>query len=345
MARVFTTAAPEQARAMLAVLEQRHPGRREALRTETLAELGAWPEIQIRMVPESGGGGRCSVAGSYDDETVPPTVHVGQARSLRRQGFTALHELGHHLQQTDPDLGDRLFDWSDSEALEEAACDAFAARILLPESQLPDHLRERGPTAADVVALFESSRASREACCVRASEFIISSGTVVLLDTDGTVVFAARHGMIPPARGSDQAATPLVRAALKSRGSAQVDRTHILFRDGHRGEDLYGQADWMDQDYLVAVLGVDQVAWRRFTAPRPGTGTNRFRSGWICETCHEGFTVSGDCEQCRQPQCPQGHCGCTAARAAADPMCTRCYLKKSTVQFPPGSTICRDCLE
>ncbi|MFD8035435.1 ImmA/IrrE family metallo-endopeptidase [Streptomyces sp. NPDC059717] len=345
MTQVFPTAAPEQARAMLTVLDQRHPGRREALRGNALAELGTWAEIQIRLVPETGGGDRCSVAGSYNDETVPPTVYVGQARSLRRRGFTALHELGHHLQQTDADLGGRLFAWSDSEALEEEACDAFAARVLIPESHLPDSLQHVGPTAADVAALFHNSQASREACCVRASEFFVSSGVVVLLDAQGRVVFAARHGMIPPARGSDQAATPLIRAALKSRGSAQTDRTYILFRDGHRSEDLYGQAEWLDKDYLVAVLGIDQVAWRRFTAPRPASGTSRFLSRWTCETCDEDFAVSETCEQCREPRCPQGHCGCTTARAAADPVCTRCYLKKSTAQFPQGSTVCRDCLD
>ncbi|WP_051944369.1 ImmA/IrrE family metallo-endopeptidase [Streptacidiphilus rugosus] len=345
MKRVFSKAAPEQAVAMLTVLEQRHPGRLAALRTDVLTEIGDWPEVQVRLVPETGGGDRCSVAGSYDDNTVPPTLRVGESRSLRRRGFTALHELGHHLQQTDPSLGEKLFAWADSEGLEEEACDAFAARILLPESQLSESLKNVGPTASDVVGLFRTSQASREACCVRASGFFVGCGAVVLLDAQGTVVFAARHGMIPPACGSDQSATPLIRAALKSHAGAQADRTHFVFRDGHRSDDLYGQAKWLDEDYLVAVFGPDQVAWRQFTAPRPSSGTSRFLSGWNCETCGDGFAVTETCAQCQQPRCPEGHCGCTAARAASDPTCTKCFLKKGKAQFSAGSTVCKECLE
>ncbi|WP_377266739.1 ImmA/IrrE family metallo-endopeptidase [Peterkaempfera sp. SMS 1(5)a] len=345
MKRVFSQAAPKQAVAILAVLEQRHPGRLAALREDALAELGRWPEIQIRMVPETGGADRCSLAGSYDDTTEPPTLRVGESWSRRRRGFTALHELGHHLQQTDPALGGNLFVWRDSEGLEEEACDAFAACVLLPEAELSDALRRFGPTAAAVVGLFRSSQASREACCVRASEFFVGSGVVVLLDSEGRVVFAARHGMIPPAYRSDQSATPLIRAALKSRSNAQVDRTHILFRDGHRSDDLYGQAEWLDEDHLVAVLAPDQVAWRAFTAPRPESGTSRFPSWWTCEICGDGFPVTGICAQCQQPACPQGHCGCTVARAAADRTCAECYMTKAKTLFTSGSTVCKDCME
>ncbi len=343
--RSFTKAAPEQAMAMLAVLEERNPGRLAALREDTLNELDGWSTIQVSLVPESGGGDRCSVAGSYTGDTVPPTLRVGESRSLRRRGFTALHELGHHLQQTDPALGGNLFAWTDSEGLEEEACDAFAARVLLPDAHIPSLLRELGPTADDVADLFKRSQASREACCVRASEFFTGSGVVVLLGPQGTVVFAAPHGQIPPARGSDQSSTPLIRTALRSRGSAQVDKTHIAFRGSSRSDDLYGQAAWLDEEYLVAVMAPDQVAWRRFTASRPDSGTSTFRSWWTCTTCNDGFPVSTTCTQCNEPTCPQGHCGCTAARSATDRDCPQCHMKKAKSQFAKGSMVCRDCLE
>ncbi|MDX2815718.1 hypothetical protein PV410_24645 [Streptomyces sp. PA03-5A] len=364
MRQDFSAVAPGQAQAILAVVERRHPGRLDALRTNTLVELRAWKaEIQLWMHPPHSGWGPCSVDGEYNNETLPPSVHVGGA-SPREQAFAALHELGHHLQQSDYGLRAPLSDWSwneskalsglgaplsdwswnESKALEEEACDAFAARVLLPEPHLPDTLRKTGPTAADVVALLSSSHASREACCVRASEFFPSSGLVVLLDAEGRVVFAARHGMMPPQRGSDQAATPLIRAALRSRGSAQVDRTHLVLCDGHPSEDLYGQAAWLDENYLVAVLGVDQVAWRRFNPPGSGSSTSRFLSGRLCETCGEEVSVSETCEMCWQPKFPHGQCGCAAAWPAAYRWCPFCIQRKFTAQFPkPGQTACRDC--
>jgi Zn-dependent peptidase ImmA (M78 family) len=121
---------------MLTVVERLHPGALLTLREDPLAELQSWPEIQVSLVPDSGDGGRCSVTDSYQDHTQPPTLAVGMSRSLRRRGFTGLHELGHHLQQTDLVLAQHLFTYQDSEAFEEAACDAFAARVLLPDDEM-----------------------------------------------------------------------------------------------------------------------------------------------------------------------------------------------------------------
>ncbi|MFG2794010.1 ImmA/IrrE family metallo-endopeptidase [Streptomyces sp. NPDC048419] len=341
--RRFTEEAPRQAEAMISTLERLHPGVLEALRADPLAELHRWTDIRVSLEAESNGSGRCSVAGSYRAETNPPTLVVGAARSLRRRGFTGLHELGHHLQQTDPALGQRLFDWEDSEAFEEAACDAFAGRILVPDDRIAQGVRRRGPSADDVVAMFRTSQASREACCVRAAQYLVG-GAVVLLDTAGQVLFAAAHGMIPPARGSDQSGTPLVSAALRTRATIERDKTFVVYRSGGRSSLLYGQAAWCDEDYLIAVLAEDSVAWRAFTAPRPSTGRSRFGSWWECETCGESFKITESaCAECGEPRCGQGHCGCTTARRQSDRPCERCFMVLAPSRFEGASTVCRDC--
>lgn len=274
----FRAEAPLQAEAMLAVLERRRPGALARLRAEPLAELDRWDEVQVSLMPESGDGDRCSVAGSYQHQTVPPTLFVGAARSSRRRSFTALHELGHHLQKTDEVLGGNTFDWQDSEAFEEAACDAFAARVLVPEEYIGNTMRRGGPTATDVVEMFHASQASREACCVRASEYLPGGGAVVLLDAAGRVLFAASSGLIPPARGSDQSTTPLIAAALQTQSTRAHDATYLIQRSGDRSDLLYGQAAWFDETYLIAVIAKDSVAWRKLTAPRPGSDRSLFRS-------------------------------------------------------------------
>jgi hypothetical protein len=339
----FAQDAPRQAKAMLEVVERLHPGALVALGQDPLTELESWPEIQIELVSERQDGSRCSVAGSYRDGTQPPVLVVGASRSRRRRGFTALHELGHHLQQTDPVLGQQLFSRQDSERLEDEACDAFAARVLLPDELMTIHTDGHGPTASDVVELFDRSQASREACCVRAAEMLAGAGVVVLLDAKGTVLFAAPRGFIPPARGSDQSATPLISAALRTGGVVQRDRTFVAYRTG-TSEELYGQAAWCDDEYLIAVLGLDNVGWRRFAAPRPGTGTFRSGSWWTCETCGEVFGVAeAPCGVCGEPRCGDGHCGCTAARTQRERVCTRCFLSLAPSRFDGASTTCRDC--
>ncbi|MER6488976.1 ImmA/IrrE family metallo-endopeptidase [Streptomyces virginiae] len=342
--RRFDQEAPRQAEAMISALERLHPGAVEALRADPLAELGRWTDLQVSLEAASDSGGRCSVAGSYRPQTDPPTLVVGAARSHRRRGFTGLHELGHHLQQTDPDLGQRLFGWEDSETFEEAACDAFAARILVPDAQIAADVRRCGPCADDVVAMFRTSRASREACCVRAAQYLAGGSAVVLFDAGGRVLFAAAHGMIPPARGSDQSGTPLLAAALGARATVERDKTFVLYRSGQRSDLLYGQAAWCDEDYLIAVLAEDSVAWRAFTAPRPRTGSSRFGSWWECETCEESFKIiEPGCAECGEPSCGQGHCGCTAARKRSDRACKECFMVLAPSRFEGANTVCRDC--
>jgi hypothetical protein len=80
----------------------------------------------------------------------------------------------------------------------------------------------------------------------------------MLLDYDGVVSFAQpAGGFIPPARGSDQSATPLVSTALRSAGRARTD-TFVSYRTGGRSNTVYG--DCADADgWLIAVLATDRV--------------------------------------------------------------------------------------
>jgi len=344
MPRQFATEAIAQAQEMLTTIETRRPGALLALHQDPLGELGRWAGLQLRLVAEVNNGGRCSVAGSYQDGAMPPALVVSRSKSLRRRGFTALHELGHHLRQTDPDLGQRLFTVEDSEGFEEAACDAFAARVLLPDDAVAAHIGPRGPTAVAVADLFRSSQASREACCVRAAEHLIGAGAVVLLDQDGRVLFAAPHGLIPPARGSDQSATPLIAAALPGTGTVERNQTFLAYRGRNTSDLMYGQASWCDPGYLIAVVVSDNVPWRSFAPPRPYTNRGRYGSWWTCETCSQEFPVTEPpCDRCGQPRCESLHCGCTVQRAGRDRMCDRCHMTLRPSRFAVDSTTCRDC--
>lgn len=343
--RATSAAVKTQAMAMLDRVEQRQPGVLDRLRVDALAEVQTWPDVQVRLVDEtSSTAGGCSVAGSYNDETQPPTLCVAVSASPGRRQFTALHELGHHLQNTDTDLGTRILMAAD-DRFEDDACDLFAARVLLPDAVVSGCFGDQTPTAGDIVALYRKSSASRAACVVRAAEHLASFGAVVLYDADGAVSFATAKGIYPPARGSDQSQTALVAAALRDPWRADgaaftADSTTIRYRSGHSSDPLYGQAAWCD-GYLIAVLVTDHAPWQTFSPPRPGVPAQRQPTEAECEVCGNLFEVTGLCATCNEPRCPSGHCTCTLKR---ERRCEHCMLTYGLAMFPAGGTVCRDCL-
>lgn len=326
---------------MLAVLEERAPGAAHRLHQNPLAELQCWSEIRVLQVPDTQTDARCSVAGGYLHHTAPPTLTVTRSQSPRRRQFTALHELGHHLQKNDARLGlavrrHRVH----REAFEDAACDAFAARVLLPDETLTAWPSDRAPEAADIVDLYEQTQASRAACCVRAVDRLHGHGFVAVLNDAGIVSFAAGRGEIfPPARGSSQAATPLVSAALRGRVNARVDSTWVQYRNGSTSSELYGDATWSGE-FLIVVAVIDRPGWKQFAPPR--TAASRFLPGEVtCEVCTTEFEPADRCDRCRTYRCPSGHCECTLA---AERRCDGCFQVLHPARFAtPGARLCKDC--
>lgn len=229
-----------QAEAIAERVEALHSGALGRLRENALAELATWPDVQVSRVPDTDVGDGCSVAGSYRSDTTPPTLCIAWSASPGRRQFTALHELGHHIQQNDVALATAFVTSFDPQGFEEGACNLFAGRTLLPDDLVDRHIGSRGPSASEVADLFADSEASRAACCVRAAERLCGPGAVVLLDHTGVVSFAQpAGGFIPPARGSDQSTTPLVAVALRRGGRARAE-TVVRYRSGSTSDTLYG---------------------------------------------------------------------------------------------------------
>jgi hypothetical protein len=328
---------------VLQMLDRLRPGAAAALRDDPCAIIGSWPELALRFVPSADTDGRCSVAGAYVWETVPPVLAVAAAASAGRRAFTALHELAHHLQQNDIELAQALLDaGARGHTLEEAVCDAFAAAVLLPDALIEEHLTAPGPTVESVRALHAASVASRAAVCVRASHRLRSPGQVILLDYDGTVQFAAARGVSPVSRGSDQSGAAVIREALGSSG-ARKGRTRLVYRDGIRGEELFAQAGDL-AGYLVVVTMTDRPPWEtsfvlpsRETAP---TGRN-----WLCEQpdCDfDGPVFAAPCPRCRQPVCPD--CSrCTCTPRTAERRCGVCNVVYPARFFPGSADVCQEC--
>jgi hypothetical protein len=331
---------------MIAAVNASTPDLLAALTADALTALDAHRDVELRLVPEADTGSGCTVAGGYRSNETPPALLVTESQSRRRRAFTALHEFGHHVQQTNLDLGVAVLEHVADQHFEEAACQVFAGRVLLPDELVHPLTPERGPDATTVAAYFEHSNASRAACCVRATELLVGGGAVVLYRADGTVDSASSTGLFPPAKHSDQSATPLVARALSRPGeTVEHDETVIAYTTGTSAP-LYGQATWVD-GYLVAVLKADNASWKPFAPPRTTTGTYTGPSKWhSCNVCLQEFTVTADvCTTCKTPRCPRRHCGCPSSvreRRCPGP-CGMTLDKARFANFTDPTTPCRDC--
>jgi len=325
---------------MLDVLDSRDLGLRERLRSDTFATLEAMPDVAVQLIPETDADDRCGVSGAYLSQQSPPVLAVGDAVSAGRRSFTALHELGHHLQQTTPAAADALARVGDGGlALEDAACDSFAATILLPDELTTRLIPDGKPTALDAVALWRGSTASRAAVCVKIGGLLTGPGHVLLLDDTGCVSSRYARGLPPVRRGSYQGDSPVISDALTAGGASRSGRTRLTYRDGIRGEELYVQTARMDR-YLVAVLTLGSPPWERFRVPDP---ENRPQGRpWNCENCHFGFaSFDPPCQRCRAPICPE--CGLCSCQPRSQRQCPQCFQLLPEAAFLNGASRCTEC--
>lgn len=330
--------------AMLAELERRWPTGLSRLRQHSVSVLAGWPEVIVRWVPESAADAECTVAGAYLAGEDPPIVAVAESESRGRQAFTALHELGHHIQQTTDSLIDVLTDQpDDGHALEEAACNSFAADILIPDPLVRLHIGDAGPTAHAIVSLWQDPAvsASRAAVCVRAAQRLRSAGHVLLLDPTGKVTFGESNGLPPVRRGADQSAIPVVAQTFADPSRAHTGRTAIAYRDHITGTDLFAQAKPIGSGFVVLVAVTDHAPWDVGEFQLPAVDTGPRAQWWTCENCEHEFPAFGErCTRCGAPECPE--CGLCACPPQRERLCMECYLKLPLAMFDLTSDRCRE---
>lgn len=335
----------DQVSAMLGYIDTSEPKLRSQLFDDAIATLTARDDINVRLVPDREvDASRCSVAGGYLADQAPPVLAISESASHGRRAFTALHEYGHHLQQSVYDLMERPTQQADGGlALEDAACDSFASALLLPKELVQQHIGAKGPSAVSVVSLWQAApQVSRAAVCVRAALTLQSPGHVTLLDQEGSVVFSSSRELPPLRRGGDQSRVSVVNAALRSSDRAIDDEAEFYYRDGIRGQELYAQAANLG-GMIVVVSVTDRAAWRSLSLPKKDNGPKgTYR---ICEhgACgHEFRTFDPPCAQCGVPTCPEcGRCNC--GFRLSEQQCPSCFLLKAVHQFDAATGICLDC--
>lgn len=282
--------------------------------------------------------GRCSIDGTYIAQ--PPTITVASAGSGGRERFSLLHELGHHLQRNDFDSIDVLNRaGKNRRTLEEDVSDAFAAEILLPESEVEDALGGQLPSVRALIELFERHSASRAACCVRVAQKMRSSGYVMLTDLDGRLAFAATAGdALPLARGVGQDFGDLLDKAV--RGLPARGKARATYRSQWRSPVFFGEFRCLG-DWVFAVLQDQPPAWQ--VVPLLDHERKPSPPEVDCPHCGETFLGwNAPCERCGARSCTQ--CGkCDCSRSPVPRVCQGCWLLLAPSQFPGDGDFCLDC--
>lgn len=306
-----------------------------ALRNNPLETLTQSPEIVV-IIEDNLVNTGCGGGGYY--RSSPPAIHLHPATS-RRDNFTLLHELGHHLQQTHCQWGYALIDMNDWDRrkIEEAVCDQIAAQILLPVTDADRHATYSHP--ADVMAgLFARSEASRSATVQRVREMLPADSRWILAvaDLNGAVVTSGTTYSDPP--------PPKHLVQEGFRRVAAEARESAVRREFHEGLE-YRTGAVLDGLRVEAVLDHEDryvfLALRPTSASGSGVWTypSRECSNPVCEASFQAQQSSGRCENCQDFVCPRcDRCTCTAPQRPTT--CTTCFMPYTLAEMASGSHEC-----
>ena len=253
----------ELGKRLVALAEEQQPELFANAVERPLEVVETWPGISLSLVDEPNISNGCSVSGAYFFED--RRILVSRSASKRRRNFTALHELAHDLQERNDEFVTCLEGEPDAgTALEDDICDAFAAEVLIPEDMVNGIIGPKGPTANDVIELFDCSQASREACCVRAAQHILGDGYVMLCDTELVAMFTAATTPYRVRRQTSQMENEVIEAANRW-GSANRE-CRVCFASGARSQRFFGHAV-KDGDYIFGVFVSHSPAWIKGLTP------------------------------------------------------------------------------
>lgn len=287
-------------------------------------------------------GTACELLGTYTRK--PARIRVSRNQNQARANFTAAHEFGHHLQQSDPAWAlDVLADLRHSQStlashIEEAVSNQVAARLLLPQ---PTVVSEWGGTLtpAFVRALTRGGHVSRQAASIRASHHARTE------DPNAVIIVADPVTGIVVSSVANENST----LARPAKGSVQPDfRNLVAGAEGLRGAtEGFVYTTGTARSDITYNWGWDANGTHIFIIARP---TYRFGTAqWdrddiecVSASCDSSFSREDAvlCRTCFVHKCPAcGSCGCEKRRGTT---CTQCGMEMSLLEAQRG-TVHEEC--
>jgi hypothetical protein len=284
---------------------------------------------------ERGGGGWCDGVSIIDSGVI-----LFRPTASRRQNFTLMHELGHHLVDTNVECLTWLADQPDPPRVLEQICDQIAADLLIAADAIDIALAGGPPDAAAVVGLFRDTEASRSACAIAIVHRLPCDGFVVLLEASATeIFFAARARDTRPYawRGDTiPAGHPLRQNPPPARAKAWWPYPN----SGERRE--YFMSSTTANGWTVAVLAEnDLFGVANLHLPQQVEQDRGNDAEITCPCGYRGKTRMWPCQRCGVPECPRcGECEC-ARRDRKLIACTNCFSKVQPFLIIDG--LCDQC--
>jgi hypothetical protein len=306
----------------------------DRLRFDAYGTLDRSPEIELVLQDDLTSG--CGGGGYYDPD--PPTIHLHPSIH-RRDNFTLLHELGHHVQERHPEWAFVLLDLSAHarRLAEETVSDEFATQLLMPWTD--DPLESRNVHPADVMAgLFNDTPASRSAVLHRVARLLPKEAKWILAvaDADGVVRSAiSTYADAHPAKGLRQ---PGFAALVDEAQSGPVRRSFVEgvhYSTGSQLHEMRAEAvSDPDGRYLFIALtpeaqfGTGTITSPTFECSSPSCGRT-FDAKWVKRWW----------SKCGDPHCSWcDRCGCDPTDTGKT--CPQCNIRLTPAEVASGEHEC-----
>ena len=290
----------------------------------------------VRVEVRDDMGDRCAGGGYY--RTEPPTIYLHPTWG-RRDNFTLLHELGHHLQQHHIEWGFHLLSLSSAarRLVEEQVSNQIASQILIPAHNDPLKVGMAHP--AEVMAgLHTSTSASRSAVVQHVASTLPqnSKWILVVADSAGRVQHAiTNYADNQPAKGSQQSGFAALAEEAQDGPLRRPFVEGLRYSNGSELHDMSAEAALdIDGKYVFIAL----TPQSRF-----GTGTVIFPE-FECTnpSCGRSFTASEarrHCTKCGDPACPLcNRCSCDPLNTGQ--LCSKCFTRLTPGEVASGSHRC-----
>ncbi len=249
----------------------------------------------------------------------------------RRQNFTLMHELGHHLVDNDEDCIGWYMDQDQDEADRqlELLCNKIAALLLVPQELRDSLLIGRPLDAAAAIDLREATEASLSCCSIIIADRLPCDGFVTISDPGADQLFFASHTRDthprPWSRSDISPAHPLRNETIPARTVSWWPRP-----DGSRRE--YYQSTALFRGKHVAVFAANDL-WNTVDLHAGTYDIDRGNDGWVtCPCGYKGGTRMYPCHACGTIECPRcRECACQRrARIEPTDRCRECTTQVRT---------------
>lgn len=302
------------------------------LQDDVVAALQSSAEVRVRWSDRA--SEQCELHGTYDFDSQTITLRRGQ--NLARTNFTAAHELGHHLQATDPDWALKVLAPLRKShpglmrRVEESLANTVAAMILMPDDLVASKWAGR-LSPQFVNELSQEGRVSRQAAVMRAAGLSDSEPAILIVsDRHGSVVTSnsTTDELFRVPKGSVQ---PDLRTLFEQAPfSGSIASAGLVYSTGNARADFSYEGD-LDHsgDYLIVVA-----------RPIYRFGDQQWSNEDVeCpfEACATVFLWNSEntCTDCHRPKCPQ--CGnCDGCEAPAAKTCVKCFMEMSLAESAAG---------